>query len=54
MAMRTGKLLWGAAVKSRDDYYRRYLDDRQYYPGFRPIERLSNVSSSDHPTIYIL
>jgi protein-serine/threonine kinase len=48
MAMRTGKLLWEAAVKSRDGHYRRYLDDREYYSGFRPIERLSNVSHREY------
>jgi protein-serine/threonine kinase len=44
MAMRTGKLLWGAALRKRDAHYSRYLDDRKLISGFRPIERLQDVS----------
>lgn len=44
MAMRTGKLLWGAALKNKDSNYIRYLSDRTLDSGFRPIERLENVS----------
>lgn len=43
MAMRTGKLLWGAALKDYDHTYTRYLYDRNLYSGFHPIERLLNV-----------
>ena len=43
MAMRTGKLLWGVALKSRDDNYARYILNRNLHSGFWPIERLSNV-----------
>jgi len=42
MAMRTGKLLWGAALRKRDAHYSRYLDDRKLISGFRPIERLQD------------
>lgn len=44
MAMRTGKLLWGAALKYKDNNYIRYLGERKLPSGFRPIERLQNVS----------
>jgi protein-serine/threonine kinase len=44
MAMRTGKLLWGAALRKRDAHYCRYLEDRKLISGFRPIERLQDVS----------
>ena len=46
MAMRTGKLLWGAALKNQDSNYTRYLGDRKLSSGFQPIERLSNVGQN--------
>ena len=49
MAMRTGKLLWDAALKHRDDNYVRYLRERKPPSGFRPIERLQNVSRKPPP-----
>ncbi|KAL5313331.1 hypothetical protein ACEPPN_019064 [Leptodophora sp. 'Broadleaf-Isolate-01'] len=52
MAMRTGKLLWGAALKHKDNNYIRYLDDRKLPSGFRPIERLQNVSHKP-PSIFL-
>jgi protein-serine/threonine kinase len=43
MAMRTGNILWSAALRSHGGTYARYLSDRKLHSGFRPIERLSNV-----------
>lgn len=44
MAMRTGKLLWDAAVNDEDHNYSRYVLDRTLVTGFPPIERLQDVS----------
>jgi hypothetical protein len=52
MAMRTGKLLWGAALKHKDNNYIRYLGDRKLPSDFRPIERLQNVSHKP-PSIFL-
>jgi protein-serine/threonine kinase len=49
MAMRTGKLLWDVALKHKDNNYIRYLCDRTLPSGFRPIERLQNVSHKQPP-----
>jgi serine/threonine protein kinase len=46
MAMRTGRLLWGAALKNQDGNYTRYLVDRKFSSGFQPIERLPNVGQN--------
>lgn len=43
MTVRTGKILWDVALKNNDNNYARYIRDRDFYSGFRPIERLSNV-----------
>ena len=44
IAMRTGKVLWGVALKNQDSHYTRHLGDRKLPSGFRPIERLPSVS----------
>jgi protein-serine/threonine kinase len=46
MAMRTGKLIWGVALKNRDNNYAEYIHHRNLHSGFRPIEKLSNVGQS--------
>jgi len=40
MVMRTSKLLWDAALQHKDKNYNRYLRDRTFPSGFRPIEML--------------
>jgi protein-serine/threonine kinase len=49
MVMRTGKLLWDAALKRKDINYIRYLDDRKLPSGFWPIESLQNASRRPTP-----